>query len=117
MSDSHVAPQAGMASLSAQPISQEVLLEKYAKGDERSVDDVRARVARALAAVEAPAQRARSGRRASSTRSAAASSRPGASTRPPAPALSATLINCFVQPVGDSIAAAPKRATPASTSR
>ena len=46
------------ASLPEQPISQEVLLEKYAKGDERTVHDVRARVARALAAVEAPAQRA-----------------------------------------------------------
>ena len=34
--------------LPAQPISEEVLLEKYAKGDERSVDDVRrARRARA----------------------------------------------------------------------
>ena len=42
----------------AQPISAEVLVEKYAKGDERTVDEVRARVARALAAVEAPEQRA-----------------------------------------------------------
>jgi ribonucleoside-diphosphate reductase alpha chain len=43
--------------LPEQVISHEVLLEKYAKGDERSADDVRARVARALAAIEAPAAR------------------------------------------------------------
>ena len=33
--------------LPAQTISEDVLREKYAKGDERSVDDVRQRVARA----------------------------------------------------------------------
>jgi len=45
------------AALPAQPISQEVLLEKYAKGDERSIAAVHARVARALAAIEADEQR------------------------------------------------------------
>ena len=45
--------------LQAQAISQSVLLEKYAKGDERSIDDVRRRVAHALAQVEAPAARGR----------------------------------------------------------
>ncbi|MGH8796208.1 MAG: hypothetical protein ACREXI_04060 [Caldimonas sp.] len=46
------------ASLAAQAISTEVLLEKYAKGDERTIADVRQRVARALAAAEAPEARA-----------------------------------------------------------
>ena len=36
----------------AQAISEEVLLEKYAKGEERSIDAVNRRVARALVARE-----------------------------------------------------------------
>lgn len=40
-----------------QQVSIDVLLEKYAKGDERSIDEVRRRVARALAAVEPDAAR------------------------------------------------------------
>ncbi|MFN3417089.1 MAG: adenosylcobalamin-dependent ribonucleoside-diphosphate reductase [Caldimonas sp.] len=90
------------STLPAQAISEEVLLEKYAKGDERTLDDVRARVARALAEVEAPEQRASWQQRffdaqrqgfipAGRILSAAGTE------------LSATLINCFVQPVGDSI--------------
>ena len=88
--------------LAPQTISAEILLEKYAKSGEQSVDEVRLRVARALAAVESPATRARwedaffraqqdglilGGR----INSAAGTD------------LKATLINCFVQPVGDSI--------------
>ena len=38
--------------ISQQQVSVDVLLEKYAKGDETSVDEVRRRVAKALAAVE-----------------------------------------------------------------
>lgn len=90
------------AVLPAQSISEEVLLEKYAKGDEQSIGAVRRRVARSLAAVEAPARRAHweeaffqaqqngfilGGR----INSAAGTD------------LKATLLNCFVQPVGDSI--------------
>ena len=85
-----------------QSISEEILLEKYAKGGEQTIDAVRRRVARALAAVEQPAERAQweeaflqaqqngfilGGR----INSAAGTD------------LKATLINCFVQPVGDSI--------------
>ena len=44
--------------LDEQPISIDVLLEKYAKGDEKTVDEVRRRVARGLAAVEKPEIRA-----------------------------------------------------------
>ena len=90
------------AALPPQAISAEVLLEKYAKGTERTIEDVRRRVAHALAAVEAPDERAQweeafyraqengfilGGR----INSAAGTD------------LKATLINCFVQPVGDSI--------------
>ncbi|MCX7898018.1 MAG: adenosylcobalamin-dependent ribonucleoside-diphosphate reductase [Rhodocyclaceae bacterium] len=85
-----------------QEISTEVLLEKYAKGSERTVQDVRRRVARALAAVEAEDKRAYWEARffeaqengfipAGRINSAAGTD------------LCATLINCFVQPVGDSI--------------
>ena len=44
------------ATLPAQPISEEVLIEKYSKGEEKSIADVNLRVARALASVEAPDQ-------------------------------------------------------------
>jgi len=94
---------AARAALPAQPISQEVLLEKYAKGDERSVDAVRLRVAQALAAVEPPAHRAHW-----EARFLQAQARgfvpAGRIASAAGTDLSATLINCFVQPVGDSIA-------------
>ena len=94
---------APLAALPAQPISQEVLLEKYAKGDERSVDAVRLRVAQALAAVEPAAHRAHW-----EARFLQAQARgfvpAGRIASAAGTDLSATLINCFVQPVGDSIA-------------
>ncbi len=85
-----------------QEISGEVLLEKYAKGTERDVREVRGRVARALASVEPEDRRAAWEARfldaqengfvpAGRINSAAGTD------------LCATLINCFVQPVGDSI--------------
>ena len=88
--------------LTDQAISSEVLLEKYAKGDEKNVVDVRRRVAMALASVEKKAERAHWERQfftameegfipAGRINSAAGTE------------LQATLINCFVQPVGDAI--------------
>jgi hypothetical protein len=76
--------KASAANLPMQEISGEVLVEKYAKGDEQTVAEVRRRVARALAAVEAEDKRA-TGRRSSSRRRSVASCPPGASTAPPAP--------------------------------
>jgi ribonucleoside-diphosphate reductase alpha chain len=90
------------APVSEQEISRDTLLEKYAKGNEQSVTEVRRRVARALAQVERESERAQWERRflqaqeegfipAGRINSAAGVQ------------LQATLINCFVQPVGDSI--------------
>jgi ribonucleoside-diphosphate reductase alpha chain len=56
---SAVAEAPAIQPLAEQEISAEVLVEKYAKGNETSVHDVRRRVARALAAAEAEDQRAR----------------------------------------------------------
>ena len=93
----------GRLVLPTQPISKEVLLEKYAKDGERSAEDVRRRVALALAQAEAPAQRAAWETRFLQALDAgfvpAGRINSAAGTE-----LSATLINCFVQPVGDSIA-------------
>ncbi|HEY9278514.1 MAG TPA: adenosylcobalamin-dependent ribonucleoside-diphosphate reductase [Eoetvoesiella sp.] len=85
-----------------QDISTEVLIEKYAKGSETGITEVRARVAQALAQVETPKQRAKHADEflwamqngfipAGRVNSAAGTD------------LQSTLINCFVQPVGDSI--------------
>jgi ribonucleoside-diphosphate reductase alpha chain len=89
--------------LPAQPISAEVLLEKYAKGEERSVAEVRRRVARALAAGESPESRAHWEARfvEAQERGFVPAGRIASAAGTP---LGATLINCFVQPVGDSIA-------------
>ncbi|MBU3697502.1 adenosylcobalamin-dependent ribonucleoside-diphosphate reductase [Dechloromonas sp.] len=90
------------APLPEQEISGEVLIEKYAKGKETNVHDVRKRVAWALAQVEQEKDQAHWEAKflwaqengfipAGRINSAAGTD------------LQATLINCFVQPVGDSI--------------
>ncbi len=83
-----------------QQVSIDVLLEKYAKGGEKTVDEVRKRVAKALAAIEKdPAHweneffhALRGGFIPGGRVNSAAGTE-----------LKATLINCFVQPVGDSV--------------
>ncbi|MFN4352790.1 MAG: adenosylcobalamin-dependent ribonucleoside-diphosphate reductase [Hylemonella sp.] len=96
-------PTPALQALAPQSISEEVLLEKYAKGDEQSILQVNQRVARALAAQEAPDQRTHwEGRFLHALQQGflpAGRIQSAAGTD-----LTATLINCFVQPVGDSIA-------------
>lgn len=88
--------------LTPQTISQDVLREKYLKGSEQSIEDLFHRVARALASVEKPAdqdhyadlflQNMREGAIGAGRIMSAAGA-----------GIQATLINCFVQPVGDCI--------------
>src|SRR5487761_2129338 len=85
-----------------QEISTEVLLEKYAEADEKSVQDVRRRVALGLAQAEKLEHRAKweeifflaqqNGFVPAGRINSAAGLK-----------IQATLINCFVQPVGDAI--------------
>lgn len=85
--------------MATQPISIDVLLEKYAKGEERTQEDVQQRVARALAAVEREPTvweaRFLDAMRAGFIPAGRVMSAAGTDIR-------ATLINCFVQPVGDA---------------
>jgi ribonucleoside-diphosphate reductase alpha chain len=85
-----------------QEISLDVLREKYAKGDEQDIIDVRRRVARALAALEAPELRADLEEQflwAQENGFVPA----GRINSAVGLGLKATLMNCFVQPVGDSV--------------
>jgi ribonucleoside-diphosphate reductase alpha chain len=91
-----------LAALPEQEVTLDVLREKYAKGDEKTARDIRQRVARALASVE-PAARQQHWQveflwalengfvPAGRINSAAGTD------------IHATLINCFVQPIGDAI--------------
>ena len=92
----------GGPELPPQDISSDVLLEKYAKAGETSVDEVRQRVARALAAVEAP--EARLEWEEAFHRAMTDGFIPGGRINSAAGTdLVATLINCFVQPIDDCI--------------
>ncbi|NMG27494.1 adenosylcobalamin-dependent ribonucleoside-diphosphate reductase [Aromatoleum evansii] len=97
--------KADASTLAPQEIAGEVLLEKYAKDDEQTVAEVRTRVARALAAVEAEEKRAHWEAKFLEAQEKgfvpAGRINSAAGTK-----LQATLINCFVQPVGDSVSEA-----------
>ena len=83
-----------------QQVSIDILLEKYAKGDEQTVEDVRRRVARALAAAEKDPARWEQ----EFYEALTGGFIPGGRVNSAAGTdLQATLINCFVQPVGDSV--------------
>ena len=99
------APDKPPGALPAQEVSLDVLLEKYAKGDERTIEDVQRRIARALAALEPVPQRADCERRFlwAQQQGFIPAGRIASSA---GLGLRATLINCFVQPVGDSISGA-----------
>jgi ribonucleoside-diphosphate reductase alpha chain len=90
------------APVSEQEISRDTLLEKYAKGDEQTVTEVRRRVARALAQVERESERPQWERRFLQAQEEGFIPA-GRINSAAGVALQATLINCFVQPVGDSI--------------
>jgi len=86
--------------LPPQQVTLDVLLEKYAKGDEKNVDEVRRRVARALAAVEKDPARWEPVFFEALESGFIPGGRVNSAAGTP---LQATLINCFVQPVGDSV--------------
>src|SRR5690348_12389277 len=93
---------ATLTSAAPQEICRDTLIEKYAKGSEASIDEVRRRVARALAQVEPEERRAQWERR--FLQAQADGFIPAGRINSAAGIqLQATLINCFVQPVGDSI--------------
>ncbi len=85
-----------------QPITLDVLKEKYLKDGETSEQDIYRRVARALASVEPEADRALWEQRFFDNLQAGAIGA-GRIMSAAGTAIQATLINCFVQPVGDCI--------------
>jgi ribonucleoside-diphosphate reductase alpha chain len=90
------------STMEPQEITIDVLMEKYAKGEERTVDEVHRRVAKALAAVEPEASR--EAREAEFLAAQASGFVPAGRIMSAAGTeIKATLINCFVQPVGDAV--------------
>jgi ribonucleoside-diphosphate reductase alpha chain len=85
-----------------QPISADVLREKYLKAGETGAEDVYRRVARALASVEAEATRPQHEALFLANLHAGAIGA-GRIMSAAGTDIQATLINCFVQPVGDCI--------------
>jgi ribonucleoside-diphosphate reductase alpha chain len=91
-----------LAPLDVQPITRDVLREKYLKEGESDVEELFARVASALASVEVEDKRAEWEARFHANLRAGAIGA-GRIMSAAGTTLHATLINCFVQPVGDCI--------------
>jgi ribonucleoside-diphosphate reductase alpha chain len=92
--------------LAPQEVSRDVLIEKYAKQGETTIDAVRHRVAQALAAVEKdPSQDSTYWAKLFYQTQADGFIPGGRINSAAGTSLQATLINCFVQPVADSISA------------
>lgn len=97
--------------IAPQKFSTDVLLEKYAKGDERTADDIYRRVARGVAMAEPQALRAEiEARFVDNLRHGALGA--GRIMSAAGSGIAATLINCFVQPVGDCIQGLDDRGLP-----
>jgi ribonucleoside-diphosphate reductase alpha chain len=91
-----------LPALPVQPITQDVLKEKYFKHGEADVAELFDRVARALASVEKPERQAEFEQKFRRNLQAGAIGA-GRIMSAAGSGISATLINCFVQPVGDCI--------------
>ena len=91
-----------LATPAEQEVCREVLIEKYAKDQESTIGEVRARVARALAQVE-PEERRPAWERKFHQALEDGFIPAGRINSAAGIQMQATLINCFVQPVGDSI--------------
>jgi ribonucleoside-diphosphate reductase alpha chain len=98
----HVQIADAMTQLPPQPISTDVLREKYLKDGESTVEQLYDRVARALASVEKPELRAEYEQLFRRNIDAGAIGA-GRIMSAAGTGIQATLINCFVQPVGDCI--------------
>ncbi|QHE86101.1 adenosylcobalamin-dependent ribonucleoside-diphosphate reductase [Hydrogenophaga sp. BPS33] len=96
------APKNATIAIGQQPITLDVLQEKYLKDGETSEQGIFRRVARALASVEPEADRALWEQRFFDNLQAGAIGA-GRIMSAAGTAIQATLINCFVQPVGDCI--------------
>ncbi|MGE0099695.1 MAG: adenosylcobalamin-dependent ribonucleoside-diphosphate reductase [Hydrogenophaga sp.] len=94
--------KSGQTTIGQQPITLDVLKEKYLKEGETSETDIYRRVARALASVEPEADRALWEQRFFDNLQAGAIGA-GRIMSAAGTSIQATLINCFVQPVGDCI--------------
>lgn len=86
-----------------QEISREVLAEKYCKGVEATVSEVRLRVARALALSEKAEDQSACAEMYFEAQEVYGVVMAGRTNSAAGTGLQATLINCFVQPVGDSV--------------